>query len=182
MSELMEVDYELTRDDLYAFQLRATQVSPVARRARRKLYIYLFLAVFLLAIVPAIGADGFVVSRVSFGFLLIFYPLVAGITWLLEKRLTRRTILELLKEEVPEKGQLGKHKVMLDDSGVLEGTAVGQSRTSWAGINRVEQSPDYIYIYTTPSAAFVIPRRAFAGAREADDFYQFASSRNGRQP
>lgn len=177
----MEVDYELTPDDLYAFQLRATQVSPVARRARRKLYIYLFLAVVLLAIVPAIGADGFDVSRVSFGFLLTFFPLVAGITWLLEKRLSRRTILELLKEEVPEKGQLGKHRMKLDDTGVLEATAVGEQRTSWAGINRVEQSQDYFYIYTTPSAAFVIPRRAFADARDAEAFYQFASSRRGGQ-
>jgi hypothetical protein len=177
----MEVDYELTRNDLYAFQWRATQVSPVARRARRKLYIYLFLAVLLLAIVPAIGADGFVVSRVSFGFLLIFFPLVAGITWLLEKRLTRRTILELLKDEVPEKGQLGKHSVKLDDGGVFETTAVGESRTSWAGVNRVEQSPGYIYIYTTPSAAFIVPKRAFADVRDAEDFYQFGGSHSGRQ-
>jgi hypothetical protein len=172
----MQVSYDLTRDDLYAFQWRASHRAPIAKRSRRNLYLYLFLALFLLAIVPAISAEGFTVSDVSFSFLFISFPIVASIAWLLEKRMMRRTILTLLKEEEPEKGQLGAHAITLDDHGVMETTAVGEMRVSWHGINRVEEDPNYIYIYTAPAAAFVIPRRSFASPEESNDFYRFASS------
>src|SRR6266545_6539519 len=120
MANPMEVEYELTRDDLYAFQHRALQKSPIAKRARRKMYIYLFVAVLLLAIVPAIGPGGFDVSQVSLGFLVGFFALVALLSWFFERRLSKRAILDLIKEEKPDKGQLGKHTVKLDASGVLE--------------------------------------------------------------
>jgi hypothetical protein len=41
-------------------------------------------------------------------------------------------------------------------------------------VDRVEQNGDYIFIYTTPHAAYVIPRRAFGSPAEATSFYQFA--------
>jgi hypothetical protein len=170
----MEVDYVLTAEDLYAFQLRAVQRSPITKRTRRNTYSYLFVALLLFAIVPAIGADGFVISRVSFGFLIIGYAVVASLTWFLEKRMTRRAILQLLKAEKPDKGQLGRHTVKLDETGVVESTVVGEQRTSWAGIDRVEQDPDYIFIYTAPAAALVIPKRAFDSTLDAENFYHRA--------
>jgi hypothetical protein len=87
----MEVKYQLTSEDLYAFQWRAAYTSPRGRRARRKPYIYLFLTLLLVALLPAIGSDGFVMARV----------------WLFERRLIRRAIQELVKQEKPDNGQLG---------------------------------------------------------------------------
>jgi hypothetical protein len=180
MADPIAVDYELTPDDLNAFQLRAIQRSPSAKRTRRNTYIYLFAGVLLLAIVPAIGPGGFDISRVSFGFLVGFFALVASLTWFFEKRLTRRAISDLVKEEKPDKGQLGRHTLRLDDAGMVESTAVGESRTSWAGVDRVEKDPDYIFIYTAPHAALVIPRHAFSSADESEKFFQFAAaSRSG---
>ena len=46
-----------------------------------------------------------------------------------------------------------------------------------AGVDRVEQNPDYIFIYTAPVAAHVIPKRAFRDAQEAERFYQFSRAR-----
>jgi hypothetical protein len=77
----------------------------------------------------------------------------------------------LLKEEKPGKGQLGKHRIVLSANGLAESTAVGESRTSWAGVDRVEQDPHYIFIYTSPAAAHVVPKRAFKDLRAAEDFY-----------
>lgn len=172
-----DVAYELTRDDLYALQWRAAHVSSVARRSRRNAYIYLLLAVVLIAIVPAIGGDGFVISRVSFGFIAIGFPLVAGLMWVLEQRMLRRTILKLLEEEKQDKGQLGKHSMTLTEDGLVESTVVGESRNSWAGIHRVEQNPDYIFLYTAPIAAHLVPKRAFNDPGDADRFFEFARSR-----
>jgi hypothetical protein len=173
----MDVEYELTRDDLYAFQWRGAFGSPRGRRSRRTVYILWLVALLLFAIVPAIGADGFTLSRVNIGFVLVAYPVVALSQWWWERWLLRRTILRLLQDEKPDRGQLGVHRVALDQDGVLERTVVGESRTAWAGVHRVEQDDRYIYLYTSPSAAHVIPKRAFADVASAEAFYQLSRSR-----
>lgn len=173
----MEVEYELTRDDLYAFQWRGVFESPRGRRARRTAYLGWLIAVVLFAIVPAIGADGFTISRVSFGFIAITLPVVFLLQWCLERWLVRRAIRQLLEEERPDRGQLGRHRLVLDEAGLSESTAVGASRTAWAGVDRVEQNRDYIFIYTAPVAAHVIPKRAFLDPQQAEEFYQLSRTR-----
>jgi YcxB-like protein len=173
----MEVEYELTLDDLYAFQWRAAFESPRSKRSTRKIYIGWFLALLLISLLPAIGPDGFVISRVNFTFLIVAFPLVALAQWFLTRRMMRRALLQLLKEEKPGRGQLGRHRLVLTDGGVVESTAVGESRTSWAGVDRIEQNPEYIFIYTSPAAAHVIPKQAFRDMQEAESFYQFSRIR-----
>jgi hypothetical protein len=173
----LEVEYELTREDLYAFQWRGVFESPRGRRARRTAYLGWLLAVVLFAIVPAIGADGFTVSRVSFGFIVIALPVAFLFQWCLERWLVRRAIRQLLEDERPDRGQLGRHRLVLGEDGLSESTAVGESRTTWAGVDRVEQSPDYIFIYTTPAAAHVIPKRAFTDPEQAEAFYHLSRAR-----
>jgi hypothetical protein len=175
----MEIEYQITPEDLFAFQWRAAYRSKIGKRARFHLYFYLFLALFLLAILPAIGADGvfFSVSRISFAFLLITFPVMAGLTWLLDKWQTRRVIRTLVREEKADRGSLGRHKVVLSDAGVYEETDIGENRTTWSGVDRVEQNDAYIFLYTLPHNAHVIPKRAFATSGEAAAFYEFARSR-----
>jgi hypothetical protein len=173
----MEAEYELTPDDLYPFQWRAVFVSPRGRRTRRTTYLLGVLAVVLFAIVPAIGAGGFVISRVSFTFILVAIPIVFLFQWCLERWLIRRAILQLLKAEKPGKGLLGRHRIVLSQEGLMESTPVGESRTSWAGVDRVEQDSHNIYIYTSLAAAHVIPKRAFSDSQEADAFYEFSRAR-----
>lgn len=177
ISAPLEVEYVLTPDDLHAFQLRAVQRSPIAKRSRRNMYIGLFLAIVILSIVPAIGSDGFVIARVSVGFIVITFAVVALLTWLIEKRMTHSAIRQLVKEEKPDKGQLGRHTVKLEEAGVVASTEVGEQRTAWRGIDRVEQDPKYIFIYTTPAAAHVIPKRAFASPSDAEKFCELATVR-----
>jgi len=172
----MEVEYEITRDDLYAFQWRAAFHSPFARRVTRRVYLGWFLALLLLAIMPAIGSDGFVVSRISFTFLIISFPIAILVQHYLGRWLMRRALLRLLRDEKPDRGQLGRHKVALIRDGVVESTTVGESRTSWAGVHRVEQNAQYIFLYTSAAAAHVIPKRAFKDSEEAERFYQLGKA------
>lgn len=170
----MEVEYELTADDLYHFQWRASFHSPSAKRTKRKFYLYLLLTFMALTLLPAIGSDGFEISDVSLWWLLPL-PVLFATGWIVVRWQTRRAILELLKEEKPGRGQLGTHKVKLNEAGLVESTAVGESRCLWAGVDRVEHDQQYIYIYTAPHAAHIIPKRAFNNLHEAESFYQLAS-------
>jgi hypothetical protein len=72
--------------------------------------------------VPAIGPDGFVFSRIDFTFLIIAFPIVVLVQWLLERWVMRRVIWKLVRREKPDRGQLGRHKVVLSESGVTEST------------------------------------------------------------
>ena len=173
----MEVEYELTRDDLYAFQWRAVFESPRGRHARRLVYLGWLLAIVLYAFVPAIGPHGITLSRVSVTFIVTSLVIVYLLQWSLDRWLVRRAIRQLLETERPDRGQLGRHRLLLDEDGLTERTAVGESRTRWAGVDRVEQSRDYIYIYTSSAGAHVIPRRAFASPEQADAFYRLSQAR-----
>ena len=176
------IEYELTRDDLYAFQWRAAFHSGRGRRIRRWAYLGWLLAIVLFAFLPAIGRGGFDISRVSVTFILIAFPIAALFQWFFETRMMRRLINRLLDDERPERGHLGSHRLALSDQGVIESTAVGEQRTSWAGVDRVEQNTDYIFIYTSPAAAHMIPKRAFRDTSAAEAFYQLAQARKAAAP
>jgi hypothetical protein len=100
----------------------------------------------LLAIVPAIGADGFVISRISLVFIVVTLAIVFLLQWGLERWVMRRVLRQLLKDERPDRGSLGRHRMILSDDGLIESTAVGESRTTRAGVDRVEEDGDYVNI------------------------------------
>ncbi len=170
----MEIEYEITLDDLYAFQWRAVRKSPQVRRSKRNVYIYYFLALLLFSILPSIGADGFDITRMNFTFLVVAFPVVAFSHWYFDNRRTKQIVREAVSDEKPDRGQLGRHKIVLNGKGIIESTAVGESKTSWAGVDRIEHDNEYVYIYISPVSAHVIPKRAFTSAQVADNFYQLA--------
>jgi hypothetical protein len=73
--------------------------TPKARRARRNVYLIWLLTVVLIAIIPAIGAGGLAVSRISFGFILIALPIVFLFQWWLERWVICRAIRQVLQDE-----------------------------------------------------------------------------------
>ncbi|HKP80573.1 MAG TPA: YcxB family protein [Pyrinomonadaceae bacterium] len=169
----MEVEYEITPDDLYHYQWRACFHSPSAKRNKRKFYLYLLLIFIVMTLLPAIGSEGFELSQVSLWWLLPL-PVLLAVGWIVQRWHARHAILKLVAEEKPGRGQLGAHKISLNEAGLVERTAVNESRHSWAGIDRVEHDQKYIYVYTAPHAALIIPKRAFNNLHEAESFYQLA--------
>jgi len=169
----VEVEYEITPDDLYHYHWRASFRSPSAKRTKRKFYLYVLLTYMLLTFLPAIGSEGFEISHVNLWWLLPL-PVLFAAGWIVMRWQTRRAILELVEEEKPGRGQLGAHKISLNEAGLVERTAVNESRHSWTGVDRVEHDQKYIYIYTAPHAALIIPKRAFSTLQEAESFNQLA--------
>jgi hypothetical protein len=173
----MEVEYELTKDDLYAFHWRSAFESSRARRQAWKPYAFLFILMLLVGLLQSCGPDGFHFSPLNLAVLLVGFLIVAAITWLSTRITMRRFINQILKEEKPEKGQLGKHRVVLSDAGIVESTVVNESSRTWAGIDRVEQNSDYIFIYVAPIQAIIIPKRAFKDVAAAEAFVAFSKAK-----
>ena len=155
-----EIEYELTADDLFAFQWYATKHSRTAKRLNR----YIYIADAAIIVVMAVLTTPWM-SYVALAGFLIFVVTFLGLGWLLTRYLMRRAIRDHISQEVPDRGLLGRHRIRLDEDGVTESTAVGESRVSWAGLHRIERTADAVLVYTTPTAAHIIPRRAFKVTR-----------------
>ena len=162
-----EIEYELTLDDLFAFQLYATKHSRTAKRLNR--YVYLADAAIILVI--AVLSRPWT-SYIALAGFLIFVVTFLGLGWLLTRYLTRKAIRDHVSQEVPDKGLLGRHRISLDEDGLTESTAVGESRVSWAGIDRMERTAEAVFVYTTATAAHVIPRRAFKSPADEESFVE----------
>ena len=174
-----EVTYDIAHEDLYAFQLRTAQRSPVIRKTLRNIYVSIFVLFLLLGIYPLFGPGPIEAKAIMLGLPLIGFPFFVVIGKFIERWIVSSTIQKVIADEKPGGGVLGRHTLVLDDDGVVEKTRVNESRTLWAGIDRVEDDADYAFIYVSAAAAHVVPLRAFENPEQARAFVSYARSRSG---
>ena len=79
-------------------------------------------------------------------------------------------------------GILCEHKITLTNEALLEYTNTNESKFSWAGVYRVVEWSNYLFIYTNISTAHIIPKRAFRNEEEFQEFYKFAQLRYSSVP
>jgi hypothetical protein len=73
-------------------------------------------------------------------------------------------------------GVLGEHYMKIDQHGLIERTSVGESSSTWSGVERIARNNDYIFIYSSALGAYIVPRRAFASQTEFDKLHDLAES------
>ena len=66
------------------------------------------------------------------------------------------------------------HIIAIAPDSITEISEVGESRTAWSGVEKVEENEEYIFLYTGSLIAHVIPKRAFISQDEASKFFQQA--------
>ena len=57
---------------------------------------------------------------------------------------------------------------------MIELTSINESHITWAAIERVDENEEYIFITTTASGTYNIPKRDFASTDDATQFYNQA--------
>jgi hypothetical protein len=165
-SVLGEIEFEISRDDYWAFNLF------VMRRLRRRLFPLpswvlptLLGVVVLLGTVLSIllGDVGWIVETarspvgVIVGLLLLLVLLLAIVL------LASRRLIKNLPDE--KSGTLGHHRLRLTDHGVHDETLVGKSFNAWSGVLEIAQDDDHVYLFVDRMAAHIVPKRVFdAGA------------------
>lgn len=159
----MEVTYELDRKDIVAFQLHAC--NRILSRFRDA---FLLLCVALFAL-NYYAAPRYVVND-------LIYLAAEVVLILLLFSVGRRPLLSwvtgmTLAKKRHENGITGRHRVTLAPEKLVETTSVNELHTLWRGVDRVEQNDDYIYVFNTPQAATIVPKRAFLDARQAAEFF-----------
>jgi len=166
----MQIQYQLDIDDLVAFSLHHSRVS---KNLKRRLLLTQAWGVFCSLMIALIWPGWSTTVKVIFfgvssAFWVIAYP--RYYRWVI-KRNTRRNY-----SEGHNRGIVGEHVIVIDPEGVKEVSEVGESTTVWSGIERVEENDNYLFLYTGPIQAHVIPKRGFADDQQITEFSQLARS------
>jgi hypothetical protein len=161
----MKIEFETTAEDLIAFNWHHYQHSPALRKAYRKGFVALIVLSALAGLL----------------FSYIWEPLVGFLTFaaliptyaLLYKQGVRKNLTQTTARMIAEgrnRSMLGRQRVEIDEKEITITNEVSRGSILWVGVERVEQTSEYIIIYTASIKAVVVPIRAFHDAREADVF------------
>lgn len=173
----MTAEYEITKEDLIAFNLYHHRHSPTARWQYLRSWFLPAIVWLLVCIVIWHLADRgrgtplrtFLDLLPLFAvvpFYLLYFP------WAYRRKLLK--IVAGMVSEGQNRGLFSRHRVTLSPEGVTESCEYGQTSAAWCAVERVAVSDMHAYIYTSALAATIVPQRAFAGPAEFDEFVRIA--------
>ncbi|MDB6033297.1 MAG: hypothetical protein JWM16_3635 [Verrucomicrobiales bacterium] len=169
----MTVEYEITKEDVSAFNLYHNRHSPTARQQ----YLRSWFGPAVIWLVVCIGIWYLADTQrgTPFRTFLDLLPLFSGIPvylvyfpWAYRRKL--RKMVNGMVSEGQNRHLFSRHRVTISPNGVTDSGELAQSTTAWRAVERVEAADDYAYIYINALAAIIVPRRAFAGLPEFEEF------------
>ena len=166
----MQLDYQIVLEDIAALSLHHARTSKLSRR--RMLFMQAW-GIFCTLVIVMAWTRGSSVERVVFFIVLCLLWLFA---YPLYYRWTIKRNVRKMYAENENKGVLGDHTIVIDPEGVTERSAVGESKTSWGGIERIQADDEHVYLYLGSLQAHVIPKRAFRSHEDAEAFVQLAQA------
>ncbi len=177
---MMEVEYELTPEDLTAFYRYHRKHLPASKLRIEPIAgigIWITCCLFIFAIVGAtvLRLESFIVPvllvfGVSFWF---------SMGWYTTKWMTPPTTLRSLQNRKDAEKVLGWGRLTLDDQGIHIASRFSSSFFRWNGIDKVEATDEYIFIYLMSYNAQIIPLRAFTDDRAFNAFAEAAKRYQG---
>lgn len=163
----MEINYELTEQDFLNFNIHHAENSPSIKKS-------IFLqrcsgpAIFIIMPFFATKQTGIPLWY----WLIIFYTI--SIVWFvlypryINGHISRRT-LKMLREG-KNQNIFGDRSIKLTAEGISEVGSSTEGKISWKSIEGIEETKDYIFIYTSSISAHIIPIRAFKDSEIKEEF------------
>ena len=173
----MTIEFEITKEDLSASSFYHNRHSPTARRQYLRGWLVPPLIWLLFFIVICHLADQgrgkllqtFIDLFPLFCFVplyLLYYP------WAYRRKV--RKIIAVMVGEGHNRGLLGHHRVTISEEGISDSNEFGQTSRVWRGVEKVVVADEHVYVYINALAAIIVPRRAFAGPLEFEEFVRVA--------
>lgn len=170
----MNIEYELTHNDIIEFNLFHMSHSPNMRR--QTLYTRALLS---LLVIIMIFSSLYFVLRISmlisfigctFGgvFYFFIYPFVH-----------EESVIRYLKKMLSEgdnKTVLGHRIISLFPDGIFFKSQTEESKLNWSAIDKVVQNEKFIFLYTSSTNAVPIPKKCFSSIKSQQDFFEYIKS------
>ncbi len=149
----MELEYQFEEGDLLAFLDHHMQHSEAARDIRRRqTYGYAFLFVIFGLVFWFFGEAALAIA------ILVLGPL--WIAWwpARSRQIYRKQALKMYREGQNPLFE-GPHVLKLDEAGLVATTPKAEARFALTSVQRVVDTPDYLFVYLGAMQAFIVPRR-----------------------
>jgi hypothetical protein len=164
----MQVEYDLGQDDYVALNIHLNNRGSTGRRLTVARWALLILQAILLIVLfyPQLVGGGI-------GLWIGLLPIVgvAGLWLVVVPFVYRQWIRSQVKAVMrPGNAGLGHHWLYLSTSGICDRSEQAESATSWHEIEELAVSRGHLFLYTNPTTAHVVPRRAFANGDAFEEF------------
>jgi hypothetical protein len=161
----MHLEFDLTKDDVVAFNLYHFAHSPSFRRKKWINLVWVIVGLVSVCVLAAIVVERSGGSADVLWTLLVSIPLyIACYPYLLRR--AQRKIVERLIAEGQNRDQFGKKQLTFTP---IEITAAGELTSTtvrWKAVERIEVAEAYAYVYFSALQAIIVPRRAFSNDAE----------------
>ena len=178
----MTVDFVVQKDDLLWIWKRQIEQSDEINKTVSRLqmwvvpsYIILsLLSVFMAVIVGRAGVSG----SWFFGLMALIGAGAAYYYAIPLRKLTRKRALGLVIREFEKNQRQPPYRIelTLNDVEIVTRWELGESKTGWAAIDRVEKLPDYLLIWYNKQEPLVIPKRDFTSQTQFAEFSNSAQA------
>ncbi len=175
----VNASYELTTDDLVAFTQFHTSQSPAARKQRVGCLTLAIVAMLLLPGLILLTTDKPILETALNIWPLILGPLLLMILAPPYIKWRTRSLSTRILNEGENSEFNGDCSMSLDDTGIRESKASGDTFRNWSAVQRIVTSTNHLFIYTSGIEAFVVPKRAFDTDDGFNTFVQAIADRSG---
>lgn len=179
---LMQVRFELTRDDYAALTFARAPSSAQMRRRFLVLGVLLTLVVLLLGLLTLLTGDLSFVDRA---------PLLRPLSYATAATLAAFFLLSLALvgvrrwvRSVPrdDGALLGVHELELSDAGfTVEGRA-GRSFVRWSAVVELRETESHVFLFVDRMLAYVVPKRAFSDRDACAHFVTYVRGHTRANP
>ena len=154
----MQLTFDFDIDDYAAFQHHYKKTAPAFRRS---FYLLLGTALFFL-VVLIFNILGILLGRINSSNILYFlvWLILIGL-WLWysrSKKSAKRRIKALLKNEKDNSQVLGERTFLFENDYFSVKTIRSENKSDWSVIRKVDETPEYFFLYTSNFMAYVIPK------------------------
>ena len=164
------IDYELVLEDIVKWNLVLHRVSPATRRSHRLIQIMcgaLMILFGFFSVVDWPHSWHFLVMAAGIGLMGALWPAIF--------RWRAGAMIRNVFREGKNLSVLGARRLTLTPQYILYSSPLMQVVTRWVGIERVVVEPDAIYIMSSATSAFIVPRRALADEAQFRRFAETAT-------
>ncbi|MFH1926905.1 MAG: YcxB family protein [Chloroflexota bacterium] len=153
---MMDIEYEISTDDLVAFHLHQNEHSLAFRGCRWGFQL----------VIGLITAAGSVIYFIVGDYLMALLWLVAAVLLVaLAPRVLRGSIkrqIVRLYRRGKHRGCVGSHRLSLTPEAMVDATEESESRVLWSSVEKIAATDEHLFIYTSAETAIVVPKRAFS--------------------
>lgn len=164
----MNIEYNNDLDDYINFNLIHSRNSITLKRQRILLRLITSIMLTMILLIISLFANkgsalyGTVLAIVFGALFFLIFPLFSG--------LGMRSQIEKIINEGKNKGVFGKQKTVIASEAITEENDAGEAKYFWTSVDKLVDSPNYIFLYVGALRALIIPRNSFANEEQYTEF------------